>query len=186
MLPIPQDPVHTLTARTDYRNRSTLQSAATGPLPIDHVPRHALAAIDPGGNCRMFRARHVQRFASAATTWREELIRLDHNFSDQSSRYVPLHSRFVEHGQRRTPLDGQAAFPTIQTTFEGPAVSLVARLTGTISPTLLNEFVASYTTDHISLTIAGLTWQAAARAFPWDTSSEWRWRKSAGHQSRRG
>src|ERR1039458_7148636 len=31
----------------------------------------------------------------------------------------------------------------------GPGVEIVARLTATASPTLLNEFVASYTTDHI-------------------------------------
>ena len=32
---------------------------------------------------------------------------------------------------------------------------MVARLTSTISPTLLNEFVASYTTDHISFKSVG-------------------------------
>ncbi len=33
----------------------------------------------------------------------------------------------------------------------GPGVSMVANLTTTFSPSLLNEFVASYTTNHISL-----------------------------------
>ena len=40
-------------------------------------------------------------------------------------------------------------FPTIGTHFIGPGVEMVARLTSTASPKLLNEFVASYTTDHI-------------------------------------
>ena len=35
---------------------------------------------------------------------------------------------------------------------------MVARLTATASPTLLNEFVASYTTDHITLIPIG-AWQ---------------------------
>ena len=50
------------------------------------------------------------------------------------------------------------SFPTIQTAFKGPGVSLVARLNATFSPTLLNEFVASYTTDHIVLNNVG-NWQ---------------------------
>ena len=38
---------------------------------------------------------------------------------------------------------------------------MVARLTATLSPTLLNEFVASYTTDHITLGLVG-AWQRPA------------------------
>ena len=38
---------------------------------------------------------------------------------------------------------------------------MVARLTATASPTLLNEFVASYTTDHITLIPVG-AWQRPA------------------------
>src|SRR5262249_40709900 len=47
---------------------------------------------------------------------------------------------------------GGESFPTIGTHFVGPGVSVVARLTASASPTLLNEFVASYTTDHIQQT----------------------------------
>jgi hypothetical protein len=49
----------------------------------------------------------------------------------------------------------QGSFPTIGTDFGGPGTSLVARLTNTFSPTLLNEFVFSYTTDHIILHTTG-------------------------------
>ena len=61
-------------------------------------------------------------------------------------------------------MDEPGSFPTIQTDFSGPGVSLVARLSSTFSPTLLNEFVASYTTDHITLNNAGQL--AAALNFP--------------------
>ncbi len=55
-----------------------------------------------------------------------------------------------------TPLwTNVGSFPTVQTNFVGPAKSMVARLTATASPTLLNEFVFSYTTDHIVLTPTG-------------------------------
>ena len=68
----------------------------------------------------------------------------------QSSRQLPLHSRFLESAISGSAVDQRHHFPTIQTNFNNPGVSMVARLTANVSPTLLNEFVASYTTDHIS------------------------------------
>ncbi len=95
------------------------------------------------------------------TTWREELIRVDHNFSDKirgTFRYI--HDSWNQ--TYPTPLwTNGTSFPTIQTAFGGPGLSMVARLTATASPTLLNEFVASYTTDHITLTPLG-AWQRPA------------------------
>ncbi len=55
------------------------------------------------------------------------------------------------------------SFPTIQTAFKGPGVALVARLSSTFSPTLLNEFVFSYTTDHIILNNVG-NWKRSSFA----------------------
>jgi hypothetical protein len=90
--------------------------------------------------------------------WRQELFKIDHNISDKvraSFRYI--HDSWNE--QYPVPLwtDG-TTFPTIQTNFNNPGISLVARLTATVSPTLLNEFVASYTTDHIATALTG-PWQ---------------------------
>ncbi len=95
------------------------------------------------------------------TTWREELFRVDHHFSDK----VSANFRYIHDSWQQlypTPLWTNAGtFPTIQTNFGGPGVSMVARLTATLSPTLLNEFVASYTTDHITLIPVG-AWQRPA------------------------
>jgi hypothetical protein len=95
------------------------------------------------------------------TNWREELFRIDHNFSDKirgSFRYI--HDSWSQ--IYPTPLwTSGTSFPTIQTNFVGPGVSMVAHLTATASPTLLNEFVASYTTDHITLAKVG-AWQRPA------------------------
>ena len=88
------------------------------------------------------------------TTWREELLRVDHNINDHNRltlRYIHDSWNTVE----PTTIWTGSAFPTVQTAFNGPGVSLVARLTSTVSPTLLNEFVASYTTDHISFKSQG-------------------------------
>jgi Carboxypeptidase regulatory-like domain len=93
-----------------------------------------------------------------ATDWREELIRVDHNFNDK----IRATFRFIHDSWNTTtavPLwTNQGSFPTIQTAFKGPGVGLVARLTDSASPTLLNEFVFSYTADHIILNDLG-NWQ---------------------------
>jgi len=92
------------------------------------------------------------------TNWREELFRIDHNFTDKirgTFRYI--HDSWSQ--IYPTPLwTSGTSFPTVQTNFIGPGVSMVAHLTATASPTLLNEFVASYTTDHITTGLIG-AWQ---------------------------
>jgi hypothetical protein len=89
------------------------------------------------------------------TNWREELIRVDHNLTDKER----LTFRFIHDSwDTITPVPlwtNQGSFPTIQTAFKGPGVALVARLSSTFTPTLLNEFVFSYTTDHIILNNVG-------------------------------
>jgi len=100
---------------------------------------------------------------SPPTNWREELFRLDHSFTPKlkgTFRYI--HDSW--NTTVATPQWGfvQNSFPTIENHFVGPGVSMVARLTHTISPTLLNEFVFSYTDSHITLTDTngpGAQWQ---------------------------
>ncbi len=91
------------------------------------------------------------------TTWREELARVDHNINEHNRltfRYIHDSWNTIE----PTTIWTGSSFPTVQTAFNGPGISLVARLTSSVSPTLLNEFVASYTTDHISFHSMG-AWQ---------------------------
>jgi hypothetical protein len=91
------------------------------------------------------------------THWREELFRIDQNFSDKLRMFF----RFIHDSWSQTqptPTWGNgASFPTVHTNFVGPGVSLVANLTANVSPTLLNEFTFSYTTDHIFLNAVGPT-----------------------------
>ena len=93
-----------------------------------------------------------------ATNWREELIRGDHNFNEK----IRATFRYIHDSWQTTtavPLwTNQGSFPTIGTAFKGPGTSLIARLTASASPTLLNEFVFSYTVDHIILNDTG-NWQ---------------------------
>jgi hypothetical protein len=110
-------------------------------------------SFDAASGASFYNASPVQ-----PTNWREELVRVDHNINSKNRimfRYI--HDSWDTISP--TPLWTNAgSFPTIQTSFKGPGVSLVTRLTSTFSPTLLNEFVFSYTTDHIVLNNTG-AWQ---------------------------
>jgi len=91
---------------------------------------------------------------STPETWREELVRIDHNLTNN----YRLTFRYIHDSWQTVvpnPLwgNGTSDFQSIQTKFVGPGSSFVARLNANISPTLLNEFVASYTADHIFLTL---------------------------------
>jgi hypothetical protein len=84
------------------------------------------------------------------TNWRQELFRIDHNINSKlhaSVRYIHDSWNSVS----PVPLWTNAgSYPTIQNAYGQPGTSLVAHLTTTISPTLLNEFVASYSANHIT------------------------------------
>src|SRR5438477_7626391 len=109
-------------------------------------------------------SRAVVQTVSLPETWREELVRIDNNFTDNyrlTFRYI--HDSWQT--QTENPLWGNGTnFNNINTEFAGPGTSFVARLNANITPTLLNEFVASYTGDHIFLTTNGPV--AAPSAFP--------------------
>jgi len=113
----------------------------------------ALEALIPSPNTTLGGFPAFADTVSTPTTWREELIRVDQNISDK----YRLTFRYI-HDSWSTVVPnplwgvGTSDFQNIQTNFVGPGTSFVARLNANISPTLLNEFVASYTADHIFLT----------------------------------
>ncbi|MGA2132558.1 MAG: TonB-dependent receptor [Bryobacteraceae bacterium] len=103
---------------------------------------------------------------SPPTHWREELFRIDHDFTEKTRltfRYIhDSWDTVVPIPQWGTV---QNSFPTIQNNFAGPGISMVARLTQTLSPTLLNEFSFSYTNSTINLQDTngpGANWQRPA------------------------
>ena len=121
-------------------------------------PNNTLPSIDPNGQSLLNMIPEPNLgsgansiFAAAVgqpTHWREDLIRLDHDFNSKLRfTFRAIHDSWDT--TKATVTWGGESFPTIGTHFIGPGVEIVARLTATASPTLLNEFVASYTTDHI-------------------------------------
>lgn len=89
---------------------------------------------------------------SEPTYWREELFRIDHNFSPKTT----LSLRYIHDAwNTQTPIPNWGTvtntLPTIQNKFVGPGIDVVARLTETLSPSLLNQTVISFTNQHITL-----------------------------------
>jgi len=89
---------------------------------------------------------------SEPTHWREELFRIDHNFNSKvhgTFRYIHDSWDTVT----PTPNWGKVknTVPTVQNKFVGPGLDMVVRLTQTITPSLLNETVFSYTDQHVTL-----------------------------------
>ena len=89
---------------------------------------------------------------SEPTHWREELFRIDHNFNPKlraTLRYI--HDAW--NTTTPTPTWGTVinTFPTVQNKFVGPGLDVMFRVTQTITPSLLNETLFSFTNSHITL-----------------------------------
>ena len=118
---------------------------STGIIPAPNSYTGCNGGAHPIGSCYL-------ADVSLPTYYREELFRIDHAFSDKTQ--VGFHYIHDE-WDTTTPIPQFSfmtnSFPTIQNRFYGPGLSLAARLTHTFSPTLLNEFVVSYTNSYITL-----------------------------------
>jgi hypothetical protein len=122
-------------------------------VPVSTVGQGILPLI-PIANAGVPGAALYNASPTQPTNWREELLRLDQNFGSK----VRAMFRWTHDSWNTvtpTPIFTGSSFPTVQTNFIGPAVSMVGRVIWNPSPTLVNEFVASYTTDHITFFSTG-------------------------------
>ena len=98
---------------------------------------------------------------STPTKWREELFKIDQNINSKLHANV----RYIHDSWNSVspvPLwTNGGSYPTIQNQYGQPSTSVVAHVTATINPTLLNEFVFSYSTNHITFQNIG-AWQRPA------------------------
>jgi len=150
--------IPTATNVANFPNCPTMPNPNGGTLsyyPGNQVPvtpqAQTLLSLIPNANTSsgFFNASPAQQ-----TNWREELARVDENITDKQRFFFRyMHDSWST--VTATPLWGSGSFPTVGTNFVGPGVSLVANLTSTLSPSLVNEFMFSYTTDHIFLTAVG-------------------------------
>lgn len=81
---------------------------------------------------------------------REEIVRVDHNFSEK----VSLMAHFINDAvvqETDTTLWAGMSYPTLGTIFKNPGKSAVLRLTWTLGPNLLNEVAYNYNGNRIDL-----------------------------------
>ncbi len=123
-------------------------------------PNNQLPYIDPNAQILMSmipipnQGSGAQSIYAAAvpqpTHWREDLVRLDHDFnSNLRVMFRSIHDSW-DFTNAQVQYAGES-FGTIGSHFIGPGVEMVARVSATLSPSLLNEFTASYTTDHLKI-----------------------------------
>jgi hypothetical protein len=94
---------------------------------------------------------------SPLTTWRQELFRIDHNFTSRQKLYF----RYIHDQWSTTVLSPQYSpiynsVPSVENSFVGPGLSLAAHFTSTFGTKFVNDLAMTYGTDHITLTnVAG-------------------------------
>jgi hypothetical protein len=90
---------------------------------------------------------------SPLTTWREDLFRIDHNFTAKQKIYF----RYIHDSWHTVNTVPEWAFihnsfPTVENEFTSPGLSLVTHFNSVISNSFVNDVAFSYTVNHISLT----------------------------------
>lgn len=90
--------------------------------------------------------------AGTPVNWRQEQIRVDHNFSDRTRLFV----RYTQDAWNTiTPnaLWSWSDIDTVKTAFAGPGKSAVVNFAHSFTPSLFSEFIMGYTVDHIDLRV---------------------------------
>jgi hypothetical protein len=123
---------------------------ANNQVPVD-PNGNALLVLIPSANLGSGASSFYQSAPAQLTTNREELFRIDHVVNEKLRGFY----RFIYDSWgtvNSAPTFQTNSFPTVQNSFTGPGIDMVANLTYAATPSLVNEFVADYTTDHITLT----------------------------------
>jgi Carboxypeptidase regulatory-like domain/TonB-dependent Receptor Plug Domain len=153
------------------QNSGKPQTFQGNQIPIDPnaatiLGTNVIPAPDSTVGCNSSIGSCFDAVVSPSTYWRQELFKIDQNITPS----MKASFRYIHDSWDTTILTPQwgtirNSFPTLQSSFTGPGTSMLAHLTNTISPSLLNEFIFSYTTDHITLSnidANGIQWQRPA------------------------
>ena len=99
---------------------------------------------------------------NSPTTVREEIGRVDHQFSDKFSIFGHWVSEQVSQTYGETQWSGDNV-PTVSDVFGNPSFSAVVHATYAISPTLLNEMAFNYNGNRIHIIPQGTVHSAPRR-----------------------
>ncbi len=88
--------------------------------------------------------------SNTPTNLKEEIVRIDHRFSDKFSVFGHFIAEQISQGYNTAQWSGDN-LPTVGDTFNNPAYSYVIHATHSISPTLLNEIAFNYNGNRINI-----------------------------------
>ncbi len=88
--------------------------------------------------------------ANSATNLKEEIVRVDHRFSDKFSVFGHFIAEQIAQGYNTAQWSGDN-MPTVGDTFNNPAYSYVIHATHSISSSLLNEIAFNYNGNRINI-----------------------------------
>jgi len=108
------------------------------------------AGIFPAPNCASCSAPTFQGGANAPTDLREEIVRIDHNFSDKFSVFGHYIAEQVTQNFAISQWSGDQ-LPTVGDTFGNPSKSAVIHTTYTINPRLIDEVAFNYNGNVINI-----------------------------------
>jgi hypothetical protein len=125
-------------------NPATGQPFAGDSVPVDPSAVALLDALVPLPNNGPIT---YTKAPSLPTNFREDSIRVDHNFTDNARLFV----RYTQDAYTQVfvpTLWTSAQFGTVKTPLNIPAKNAVLHLTNSLRPDLLNEFVFGFSTDY--------------------------------------
>jgi Carboxypeptidase regulatory-like domain len=162
----PDCPVAGFNPSTGLYTRSSFNGInagfATDQLPIDPTAQAILAtgllpAPNSVGGCNSTVSTIANpgcyvATVSPSTSWREELFRIDHNFTPTSI----FSFRFIHDAWNATVLSPQwglveNSFPSVQNHITGPGIGMTASFTNVIGQSFTNHISFDYVADHITL-----------------------------------
>jgi len=135
-------PNNTIPACMVDPNAASLLAAGIFPTPTEAAAAGATSAHFIGGN-------------NVPTHVREEIARIDHNFSSKFSVYGHWVSEQIAQNFGTSMWSGDNV-PTASNTFGNPSYSAVIHTTYMISPTLLNEVAFNYNGNRIAILPTGV------------------------------
>ncbi|MBS1852922.1 MAG: TonB-dependent receptor [Acidobacteria bacterium] len=145
------DAEQALSGCTDGAPDATLQVPFNGnQIPVSLLDANAQALL----NANIFPAptngSKFQGGNNSPTSVKEEIVRIDHTFSDKFNVFGHFIAEQISQGFGTTMWSGDNV-PTIGNTFGNPSYSAVVHATHTISPSLLNEIAFNYNGNRINI-----------------------------------
>src|SRR5712672_1695338 len=140
------------TGACDTKNghAAVLQPFTGNKIPTSLLNANAQALVGAGIFPAPTAGNTFQGPSTTPTNLKEEIVRIDHNFTSKFSVFGHFVAEQVTQGYAISQWSG-ANVPTVGDTFGNPSYSAVIHTTYTISPTLLNEVAFNYNGNRINI-----------------------------------